>query len=373
MKDTCDIFSILRTLAILIIFVAHGRFEIGNLAPQVTFPAFFHIPAYPGIWILLGLSGYLIGKKFYDGKVETLTQVKNFYIGRLIRVGVPYYFLLWLVFLFISPVEMFQMGGRDWLRLLCFAYDGTPNATLGHTWFVSTIMQLYLVAPLVYHGLLKRIPAQSTWVCMAALLAVGFTARLILSFHPVNWFVWVYTFSPAQWDIFFVPFMLHAYRGSLGALPVGVVKYLRWAAVLLLAAAVGLGWFCWYHLVYVVSFLYQAPTLFTLILVVFGIAWGNALRTGPAPVRLQWGYLVQNPLHLLEAFAALTYSFYLYHQYILRDIPRILASYTLSNTAYLWLSIGGGFVLCTLWSWGVYKMLECPLNQWRHQTYPTGK
>lgn len=96
--NSYDIFSILRAVALLIIFVAHGRYEIGPLIPQVQFPVLFYIPAYPGIWILFGLSGFLLGRKFYAGQIQTKSQIKNFYISRFIRVGLPYYFLILLFF-----------------------------------------------------------------------------------------------------------------------------------------------------------------------------------------------------------------------------------------------------------------------------------
>mgnify|MGYP007069865756 CR=1 FL=1 len=267
------------------------------------------------------------------------------------------------------PEAIYDMGWADWLRLFTFTYNGRPNDTLGNTWFVSTIMQLYIIAPVIYHLLLKRISPKWIGLSMGGLVILGFVARQFLLWKQADWFIWVYTFSPMQWDIFFVPFMLHARPDIMTSLSGNVQKYAREISLILFAAVLGWGWYNWYHLVNVSSYIYCAPTLITITLVFIGIAYGSTLKSHGSSLHLQLTYLWHHPWHLIEAFAVITYSFYLYHQFILHVFPKIFAEHPVSPTVYLWGSIGGGFVLSVIWCVVMYLSIERPLNNWRYQRY----
>ena len=361
-----DIFSIFRSIALLCVFGIHAVIVIGLYVPQgFKFPSFLYTPAWAAMWMFFGLSGLLLGRRFYNGQCDTCKQIKNFYISRFFRIVLPYYLFIFIFLLFINPVGFWGLGPKTFLRLLTFTYNGAPGLDgIGATWFISTIVQLYLVTPFIYHGILKKIPQKYTWLAMLILLLLGFSIRQILNKYA-DWYTWTYTFSPMQWDIFFIPFMLNAYTQKIVDLNIVVKKYLQIATPLLLLIAL----FCCHNFIYInkhiSSYRFKWPSIFIILMVLLGIAYGKNRKDKPVAIDLSLKHLLKNPLHLLEAFSWITFSFYLYHSNILGVIPRILQPYNISRNLYLWLTVGGGFCLSLIWACILYACVERPLNKFR--------
>lgn len=125
--------------------------------PQVQFPGFLFLPAWAAMWMLFALSGYLLGRKFYSHQCDSWQDIGIFWKNRALRILPSYYIFLLLVFLFVAPAAFLQEKGLFALRLLTCTYNGIPGLEgVGATWFVSVIIQLYLVAPLIYKFLLKK-------------------------------------------------------------------------------------------------------------------------------------------------------------------------------------------------------------------------
>lgn len=91
---------------------------------------------------------------------------------------------------------------------MTFTYNGVPGLDgIGATWYVSSLMQMYLIVPGIVFLLekIKTVMKNNAnffgyfWIL---LLAVGVVVRVILYKSGVNWYNRVYTFSPANLDLF---------------------------------------------------------------------------------------------------------------------------------------------------------------------------
>ncbi len=307
-------------------------------------------------------------RRFYAGKYDSLSQIKNFLVSRWVRIGIPYYLFLLIAFLFMCPSSLVENGWACVVRLVTFTYNGNPAISngVGATWFISTLFQLYLVTPLFYHGLFKRIPRQYTYLLMLGFLLMGYTARYFLAYYHADWYKWVYTFSPLQWDVFFVPFLLNAYTPQLARLGEKARYRLQIVVPILFAYALfyaSYGQYMGGSALY--NYRYRLPTVFTFLMVLAGIAFSNNLRKNALPIDLTLPNIIKNPWHLLEAFAAVTLSFYLYHSAILTVMPRLLEAHPVAPCLYVWLTVDGGFLLSLLWAVIVFLLVERPLNKFR--------
>lgn len=372
-KYQADIFRILRGVAMLCVFGVHAKIVISNASPQeLNFPWFLYTPAWAAMWIFFGLSGYFIGAQFYQGKCNSIAQIKNFFINRLIRIGVPYFVFLGIFAFFINPTE-FVEEKASWWNLLTFTFDGiSPVDGLSALWFVSTIVQLYVAAPILYHLFFKHIPSRYVVFVMLGFLGVGYTIRYTLLWHYsinwLNWFKWIYSFSPMQWDIFFVPFLLNALKPC--ALPTLWKAVLQRISLILLFLLLVLFGNLIYFNTKIAFYKYAGPTIFTLLLTCIIYLF----RTGKPqhiPLHLSVRTIFTQPWCLIECLAVISYNFYLYHSNILFIIPGILQNYpySFSPNTYLGICVIGGFILCTLWSWAIYLLLERPINLFRKKIF----
>ena len=68
------------------------------------------------------------------------------------------------------------------IRMLTFTYNGAPGINgLGHLWYISSAMQLYLIMPAVYL-LIRNLPIKTTeCLSLAAIFIGGGTGVLVSS------------------------------------------------------------------------------------------------------------------------------------------------------------------------------------------------
>ena len=205
-----DAFNILRAVAILCVFGLHAVILSKAARPGTILPAFLYTPAWLSMWMLFALSGFLLGKRFYCHQYEGAKGSWNFICRRFKRLAPSYFFFLLIVLLFHNPLFFISNGWLLDLRLISFTYNGIPGIDgVGATWFVSTIMQLYVMLPFFYHFLLKKISVRYTLWVWGAIVLLGLGVRLVST--NLDWYVWTYTFSVANLDIFLAPFVLNAF------------------------------------------------------------------------------------------------------------------------------------------------------------------
>lgn len=180
-KKEVDPIIILRGVACLMIVGWHI-----NVYPFVSFLPngldlswIFRWSASVGVWIFFIISGYFIGKGFLGKKYRlSFLGVIRFYYNRIVQI-LPYYYLIIIYFYIIYgkdasfPIDKLKY----FLLLVGNNYLQTPF--LGYLWFISEIMQLYLVSPIIYFILIKlRKLGVSTF--MLSLLLILYSVYVII-------------------------------------------------------------------------------------------------------------------------------------------------------------------------------------------------
>jgi len=361
MKNTVDIFNLLRATALLCVLGTHARTVIGQTTPGITFPWFINTPAWGAMWIFFAISGYLLGKGFYAGKydVSSGSGMIDFYLGRFIRIAPSYYLLLLIIFLFVNPVWFASISGTDILHLLTFTYTGSPGIVgVGATWFISTIMQLYLLSPLVYRFFLSKIPQKFTFATIIALVVIGFMLRLHLQNTVIDWNT-VYISSWCNLDIFFAAMLLNAI--TINAKDHDWRKYLKPTSLLLFFGFIILNTYYISQSKHIGSYQYKYPTIYLMLtmLVIYAFDYVGRVRSSA----LSWTNIRRNPLRLIDGLALISFSAYLYHSNLFSVMPKCFNALELKYSGFCAFIAGVGIIV--LFATIMYYLVEKPTQALR--------
>lgn len=154
-----DRLNLLRIYAFLMIFLLHSKIFIPvEWYENVSVSWILFTPAWAGVWIFFILSGYGIGYGFYSEKYKlTPTGIIQYYYSRLIKVIPIYWLCIFIITIFLKPEYLLIEKNTicKMLKLLLFNYQAEfDTIEYGLMWYMTTLMRLYLVAPLFF--LLKK-------------------------------------------------------------------------------------------------------------------------------------------------------------------------------------------------------------------------
>ena len=197
-----DPLNYIRVLAMLMVFILHVA--VANFY-ALEEPAKFLLrtPAWAGVWIFFFISGYFLCKGFHTGKYPfTVKGILKFWWARFVKIAPSYYLVIWLAHEMIGLNE--NASPKELTNLLTFNFDGTGSyiAAIGSLWFVSTIMKLYLLMPLIA---LVCIPLKKQRVLTAVLcgvvIALGLGLRLFMYNNDYSWYADTYVSVVGNLDI----------------------------------------------------------------------------------------------------------------------------------------------------------------------------
>ncbi|MFB2834359.1 acyltransferase family protein [Floridanema evergladense] len=215
----------LRGFACLMVVVAHSippKFTIYYHNYDLTWLIFS--PGGVAVRIFFCLSGYLIGKAFYNQRYTTqLSGLINFWRNRALRILPAFYFSVIILGLIFYP-QIWQSENRQYLwRILTFTYDySLPLDFHGALWYISTEVQFYLVIPFIYIFLRDRItkPKQIITLffsliflsfCLRLLIWAFITTQTSISQQQINSFVsYIYTPLITNLDSLLCGFLVNA-------------------------------------------------------------------------------------------------------------------------------------------------------------------
>lgn len=312
-KNQVDIFNFLRVFALICVLGIHSKIAISSVLPAMSKDSDWMWVVYTPAWIAMGmffiLSGYLLGKGFYNGKYKTDKEsILKFYIGRIIRIVPMYLFFILIAFIFINPNAFLIYKWKIVVPLLTFTYDGTNGlAGIGALWFISTIFQLYLIAPIIYKFLIEKYKNFSL-LLIIIFMALGLAYRMISESIGIDWYKYVYTASWANIDYFAVGMLINSLTQN--SFDNKFKKLLRPISIALLTA------FTIYlmHNYYVGKlffYRYIAPTAIIIIFIAVIYAYDYCNKAKCAKPTLK--NVLHNPLRIFDLLSPISFGMYLYH------------------------------------------------------------
>jgi peptidoglycan/LPS O-acetylase OafA/YrhL len=355
----------LRAFACLMVLIGHGigfAFRSPALIPLIV----AHNPVWlltsspeAGVWVFFTLSGYLIGKGFFTARYTvTRSSVAHFYRNRALRILPIYWATLTIFSLLFIPAIFVPRNLPAFANMLLFNINGQlPYMPIGALWSISTELQFYAAAPMLFIVLqpLASRPRQVGFV--AACLIVAAAAYRLHAFTRgglAGWYDFAYQPLFINLDLFLAGMATSLFvarrrlqkivirnglsaGAALLALLYVVNTYLRTYSVQLPEPAPGM------------LFAVVAPSM-TAILTSLSIACFEL-----APTRAP-GSRFYTQLHFTESIGVLTYAAYSCHEPIFLLVKNHFAA-----PRTILLSIALGFVLIAavfIIAFALYNLIE---------------
>lgn len=361
-------FNFIRSIAVICVFLLHISIFSGQLGfayDRYTWP--LKTPAWSAVWILFMLSGYLIGKGFFQGRYAFSVQgILQFYLKRLVKVGIPTWIFIFICCTVMEP-EFIYKNPRVIFMILTFTYYNIPPSNcIGATWYVSTLMHLYLIAPFIcliavkITGRIKKHLVPKSLISIITILILGFCYRYFLFKKGVDWSSEVYVPFYANLDLYISGILLNCINFSK-------IVSLKRKYILNVCTKAGLclGILLNCYISYRAEFSLNCLFIYQYILPsVYLIGVGIYIKISEIcllpqkPINIQG--IIKNPARLFDLFSEISFEFYLVHSMIL---SRIFIYITGSSSAIVHLKIMfSSFALSIIWGFLLKKIFASILS-----------
>lgn len=193
------------------------------LIDQLPFGWISCFPAWAGVWIFLLLSGYGIGYGFFTERYSlfqnshlSLKLFLKFFFGRFIKIA-PIYYIYCIFFEVLSGNYYFWNNWMSMIKVITFTFNGAGSISgVGHLWYVSMAMRLYLFMPFIYLILRKICRNKRTWIIVfSAVAIIGMAMRYVLYIKGCDWYTLIYTNCFMNLDLIILGMMISYIKVSM--------------------------------------------------------------------------------------------------------------------------------------------------------------
>lgn len=330
-KNRVDMLNVLKFFAFMLIFLYNAKnFVPVNWNENYSKAWMFYTPGHAGVWIFIMLSGYGVGAGFYSGKYKlSVDGVIHFYVRRLISMVPIYWFWVIMVAIFIKP-EILMPSLKHFgylLKLFFFNYQEEffPDE-FGIGWYMTTLMRLYLVAPLGYVILHKLVKSnKQTYCALFFLIVVGLIVRCLMGYHILltgrgNWGINIYKPYYFNLDIFFSGMLLNQLKKNKKNINSAHKLMGRITSMLLLLFMIMINSRIFYACKfedanYLNIYYYVFPCVYIILIAIY--IYYFELQREFVQSRLSINQLKKNFMRVFDYFPHVQYSLYLFQNTIL--------------------------------------------------------
>lgn len=322
--------NFLRVAALMCVFFFHTSMFSNQLGFSFSASSWFlKTPAWGAVWIFFIISGYLIGQGFLSGRYGRGTSpyaVKNvfrFYLNRVIKIGIPVWFFSLLACVLAEP-EFIANNPKTLINILTFTYYNIPSSNaLCITWYVSSLMQLYLLAPLFCWAIDKIMQKRSektrhliSIAGIVLLIGLGFLLREWLRSKGYDWSSMIYVPFWGNLDMFFCGTLLYYLRDFN---PEKIKKTIfKFFSVVFFVGLIIFNCYIYYLSETVPEWMsvyqYVLPSVYIIAVLLYLYSFETD-NSKYLPINA--GNIRKNPLRLVDALAGISFEFYLFHSVIL--------------------------------------------------------
>lgn len=287
-------------------------------------------PAWAAVWIFFFVSGYLNGGNFIGKEKKyqfSLKSIFDFYKKRLIKVILPTWLFIFVACL-ISQPEFIAQNPGVLIKILTLRYYNDPGcASIGATWYVFVLAQLYILTPIICFvinwiiekaGYMKEAIAK---LGIVTLCVLGFVYRFYMLKTGAEWTQQVYVPVYSNCDIYISGILLASvqkdreYNKTKYNFFISIALVLFVVTIIVNSAVYYKGNF---DSKYIIFYQYFFPSIYIFILsIVLDMSCG-------------WNICYKSHniiLKIIDKFTNISFEFYLVHSMVLYRIsPYIKAS-----------------------------------------------
>jgi len=357
-----DIFNILRGIAILFIFLPHYIIaqKYFNISQIFIYP--LDGLSWAGVWIFFILSGYLIGKNFYNGRYSTDSHgILKFYGKRFLRIA-PIYIIFLLASFLINPQWFLAIPVYSVLQMLTFTYNAIPSC-YGTVviWFISAIMQMYFFAPFLYKFIIGKTQIKP-FVLLIIIIISGVSLRIAESLLNMDFWIFTYTNAFSNLDLFLAGMLLNKITCNPDS---RIKEKLRLFSIPLLIAVSF--FFVLVTNLFIIQYILPTVILISVLGIIYAYDYKNCPKVQYPAIR----NIIKNPVRIIETIGMISFILYLSEYYLLFALFRFISSEKIILGQYELLGIS--FVFCVVSSAIIYLITEYPLeklrNSFRYKIY----
>jgi peptidoglycan/LPS O-acetylase OafA/YrhL len=330
----------LRALAIICVFLLHVTlFESTELFQNGDWTFIFMTPAWAGVWILFIIAGYLGGKGFADERYKAGAEGGAPYIFRKFRnVWLPTIFFVFLITVLCYPA--FFIDNNIFYQFFILTYNGNPGVDgIGATWFVFTIMWLFILTPFAC-AILNRIKSKRILLLvLSGTIIAGLTYRIFSLDAGLDWYSFVYTSPFGNIDLYFSGVLTSYILKDVSFKP---GNYLKLISIFTVVVLIVINSWIYYKNQYEI-YMYYLPTVYILAILLFLFSF----KESKGRKKLTLKMMTKHPFSFIDWFAGISFEFYLFHSIVLYKIAPHLANWS-SLTNHFVLVATSFVVSCTL-------------------------
>lgn len=343
-----------RCVACLIVFILHSSIftERNGALWNNNYIRLLKTPAWGGVWIFFILSGYLAGKSFFSSRYTfDMKEIICYYKAKFIRIVIPVFSFIFLCCVLIYPCFV-KNNPIVIFKWITFSYNANPGVDgIGATWYVFTLIPLYLLSPLFsfFAGKLSKNKFFLSFVTILVIF-IGFLYRFCAYNFGLNWYSMIYTPFYANIDLFFSGILICKIIDVFNCSKLLSSKLFKDIGLFVFLVFILMNTICYD------KFFFYAIICPTLYLLIFGFC---LIVFSDEQYTFQFDNWFEKTI---DKFSSISFEFYLFHSLILNTILPAFSEnniYVLHFKILLW-----AFILTLIFSYGynrIFKGVKCKI------------
>lgn len=360
-----NIIDIIRILSTFFVFNLHVAEQSNQLVPIWSYSRFtiiFKTPAWAAVWIFFILSGYTNALGFTNGKYElNFKGITEFYKKRILKTYIPTMCFFVAMTILVQPQFIVNNSVSVWFRLMLCTYNGDPGGNgIGSTWFVFSLMWLYMLMPIIYYVIKKLSRIVSPTVLIFVTIFAGAVLRMMMLSSGADWYTSVYTPFYMNLDLFCVGVIMTQINNKLVNTKVNRDVIIVSLSIVILFSNmylyyIGCGWsYALYR------YLYPSVYCILICIVLYNyrnlkiICYNNQKK------------LKKVTIYITNFFARISFEFYLFHSIIMSRIVTVFKceKNPILNYYKLLLYVG---VVTLIFAYGFSRVFRVNNNTAQHE------
>lgn len=235
----------------------------------------------------------------------------RFYWGRFLKLAPLYYIYLFLFELFNGQTYLFN-NPKILLKILTFTFNGNGGISgMGHLWYISSAMQLYIIMPFLYLMIRNLKTKKSILLQLVTITAIGLFVRCTIYRMGFDWYTWIYTFAPCNIDLVVCGMLVACIkvRHYTGHSNSSMVKSCAWLLVVGLIVY-NIAIYSNGNPLYLTIYQIYLPSIYILVCSVAIIYLGD-LEICKKPLTLKTFF--SRSASFIDWFSGISYAFYVFH------------------------------------------------------------
>ena len=356
-RNKVDKLNLLRFMAFMMIFLLHSTVYMPEGWDQMPNSWLIYTPAWAGTWIFFILAGYGVGASLYSGKYDPMWDrdmplgkrgIIRFYARRL-SVIVPMYWLWILCVSIFVQSDILRPGPthiKMLLKLFLFDYhEEFYQETFGVAWYLTTLVRLYILAPIIYLLMSRLIKTKRpTVLAVFTIIGLFLGLRIAMWYHyrispPDMWSVEVYKPFWFNLDFFACGMMVNWLRkgNNKGAADQRNNEHMLYqvcgyaSGSLILGLSVVSAYYYYQAdrvlretTVFMDIYRYVLPSIYLLLSLIFIYCFD--IRRTYEYKQLSMKQIVKNPSRIFDCFRFIQYPMYLFHTTVMYCLSEVYVS-----------------------------------------------